>query len=64
MHDVGNFFQGNGTAFGGKAPSGLGNIVDNGSVASTYGGLSRATYAGLNATVTASGGTISLLKVI
>jgi hypothetical protein len=61
--DIGNFFQSNGTAFGGKAPSGLGNIVDNGSVAATYGGLSRATYAGLNATVTASGGTISLLKV-
>lgn len=61
--DIGNFFQSNGTAFGGKAPAGLLNIVDNGSVASTYGGLSRAAYAGLNATVTASGGTISLLKV-
>lgn len=61
--DIGNFFQGNGTSFGGKAPAGLGNIVDNGSVAATYGGLSRATYAGLNATVTASGGTISLLKI-
>lgn len=61
--DIGNFFQGDGTTFGGKAPSGLGNIVDDGSTASTYGGLSRATYTGLNATVTASGGTISLLKV-
>lgn len=61
--DIGNFFQSNGTAFGGKAPAGLLNIVDNGAVASTYGGLSRATYAGLNATVTASTGTISLLKV-
>lgn len=61
--DIGNFFQGNGTSFGGKAPNGLGNIVDNGTVASTFGGLSRATYTGLNATVTASGGTISLLKV-
>ncbi len=61
--DIGNFFQGDGTAFGGKAPAGLGNIVDDGSVAATYGGLSRATYSGLNATVTASGGTISLLKV-
>ncbi len=61
--DIGNFFQGDGTSFGGKAPAGLGNIVDDGSVASTYGGLSRATYSGLNATVTASGGTISLLKV-
>ena len=41
----------------------MGNIIDDGSVASTYGGLSRATYAGLNATNTASGGTLSLLKV-
>ena len=61
--DIGNLFQGDGTSFGGKAPAGLGNIVDDASVASTYGGLARATYAGLNATVTASGGTISLLKV-
>jgi hypothetical protein len=41
----------------------LANIVDDGTVSSSYGGLSRASYAGLNATVTASGGTISLLKV-
>lgn len=61
--DIGNFLQGAGTSFGGKAPMGLMGIVDNGSVLSTYGGLSRATYTGLNATVTASGGTISLLKV-
>lgn len=61
--DIGNFFQGDGSAFGGKAPMGLTGIVDNGSVLATYGGLSRATYSGLNATVTASGGTISLLKV-
>lgn len=61
--DIGNFLQGDGTSFGGKAPSGLGNIVDNGTVAATYGGLSRSTYTGLNATVTASGGTISLVKV-
>lgn len=60
--DVGNFFQGNGTSFGGKAPAGLGNIVDNGSTASSYGGLSRATYAGLNAYVSTST-TISLLLI-
>lgn len=60
--DIGNFFQGDGTSFGGKAPAGLGNIVDDGTTASTYGGLSRATYAGLNATVTNTA-TISLLKV-
>ena len=61
--DVGNFFQQDGTAFGGKAPMGLAGIVDDGSTLSTYGGLARATYPGLNATVTASGGTISLLKI-
>ena len=61
--DIGNFLQADGSAYGGKAPSGLANIVDNGTVAASYGGLSRATYTGLNSTVTASGGTISLLKV-
>lgn len=61
--DIGTFFQADGTANGGKAPNGLGNIVDDGTTASTFGGLSRATYSGLNATVTASSGTISLLKI-
>lgn len=61
--DFGNFLQGDGTSFGGKAPNGLANTIDNGTVAPTYGGLSRATYTGLNSTVTASGGTISLVKV-
>ncbi len=61
--DVGNFLQGSGQAFGGKAPMGLAGIVDDGSTLSSYGGLARATYSGLNATVTASSGTISLLKV-
>lgn len=61
--DVGNFLQGDGTGFGGKAPMGLAGLVDNGTVLSTYGGLSRATYSGLNSTVTASAGTISLVKV-
>jgi len=61
--DIGNFFQQSGQAYGGKAPMGLAGIVDNGTVLSSYGGLARSTYSGLNATVTASGGTISLLKV-
>lgn len=61
--DIGNFLQGDGSSYGGKAPMGLTGIVDNGSDLASYGGLSRATYNGLNATVTASGGTISLLKV-
>lgn len=61
--DIGNFFQQDGSAYGGKAPMGLAGIVDNGTTLASYGGLSRATYTGLNATVTASSGTISLLKV-
>lgn len=61
--DIGNFFQGDGSTFGGKAPMGLAGIVDDGTTLSTYGGLARATYTGLNATVTASSGTISLLKI-
>lgn len=61
--DIGNFFQGDGSSFGGKAPMGLAGIVDDGTTLANYGGLSRATYAGLKATVTASSGTISLLKV-
>ena len=48
--DIGNFLQADGSAYGGKAPSGLANIVDNGTVAASYGGLSRATYTGLNST--------------
>lgn len=61
--DVGNFLQGDGTSFGGKAPMGLTGAVDNGTTLANYGGLSRASYTGLNSTVTASGGTISLVKV-
>lgn len=61
--DIGNFLQGDGTSFGGKAPMGLAGAVDNGTNLATYGGLSRASYTGLNSTVTASGGTISLVKV-
>ena len=61
--DIGNFLQGDGTSFGGKAPMGLAGAVDNGTTLANYGGLSRASYTGLNSTVTASGGTISLVKV-
>lgn len=61
--DIGTFFQADGSAYGGKAPMGLAGIVDNGTTLASYGGLSRATYTGLSATVTASGGNISLLKV-
>jgi hypothetical protein len=62
--DIGNYLQSDGTAFGGKAPNGLANTVDNGTVASTYGGLTRASYSGLNATVTpATNSKISLAQV-
>ena len=62
--DVGNFLQGDGTSFGGKAPNGLANTVDNGTVASTYGGLTRATYNALNSYETAAtNNAISLLQL-
>ncbi|TXG77184.1 phage major capsid protein [Candidatus Dojkabacteria bacterium] len=60
--DVGTFFQADGSAYGGKAPMGLAGIVDDGTTLANYGGLSRATYSGLNATLTSTT-TISLLKV-
>ena len=62
--DVGNFLQGDGTSFGGKAPNGLKNSVDDGTTTATYGGLTRATYTGLNSTLTAAtGNKISLVQV-
>jgi len=50
-------FYGSGT---GNDPDGLGNIVDDGSVAADYTGLARATYSALNADVDTSVGSISL----
>ena len=62
--DVGNFLQGDGTSFGGKAPNGLLNSVDNGTTTLTYGGLTRASYTGLNSTLTAATNSkISLVQV-
>lgn len=62
--DVGNFLQGDGTSFGGKAPNGLANTVDDGTTASTYGGLTRATYPGLKSYLTsATNSAISLLQL-
>lgn len=60
---VGTIFYGDGTGAGGKEFNGLANIVDDGSVSSTIGGLSRTTYTVLNSVVTASGGTVSLSKL-
>jgi hypothetical protein len=62
--DLGTIFYSDGTGNGGKDPSGLSLIVDDGSVSATYGGLTRATYSPyISSTVTASSGTLTLAKV-
>jgi len=64
MHDmldsVGTLFY---TAQTGKNFLSLLDIVDDGSTAATYGGLTRSSYDGLDATVTASGGNLTLAKM-
>jgi len=50
-------FYGNGT---GNDPDGLGNIVDDGTVAETFAGLTRASYDALDADVDTSVGSIAL----
>lgn len=60
---IGNLFYLDGTSFGSKAFLGLAAIVDDGSSVATIGGLSRSTYPTLQSTVTASSGTLSLLKM-
>ncbi len=47
----------------GPQANGLGNIVDNGTLSPLIGGQSRSTYPVLNATVTASSGTMTLAKL-
>lgn len=61
--DIGTLFYGTGTGNGSKDFLGLEAIVDDGTNASTFGGLSRTTYSTLNSTVTASSGTLSLSKM-
>lgn len=62
--DMGNYLYGNGSADNGKAPSGLSNTIDNGAVASTYAGLSRATYSMLNSYITnAASNVITLVQM-
>jgi len=64
---VGETIQSLGTAMYGTGasnqPLGLEAHVDNGTNTSTFGGQSRTTYSGLNSTVTASGGTLTLAKL-
>lgn len=61
--DIGNLFYSDGTGNGSKDFLGLGAIVDDGTSVATYGSLSRTTYTTLNATVTASSGTLTLAKM-
>jgi hypothetical protein len=52
-----------GTGNSNKDLTGLGAAVDDGTSVATYGGLSRTTYPTISATVTASGGTLTLAKM-
>ena len=52
--DIGNIFYQDGTGNGALDFNGLANIVDDSTVAVTYGGLSRSTYTTLKSTVTAA----------
>ena len=61
--DLGTMIYADGTGNSSKNLLGLGAIVDDGNSIATYGGQSRSTYSGLAATVTASGGTLSLTKM-
>ena len=63
VDSIGTLFYSDGTGNSSKDFLGLGAIVDDGTSVSTYGGLSRTTYTGLQATVTASGGTMTLAKL-
>lgn len=60
VNKMGTAMYGTGSS---KQPLGLGAIVDDGTDVSTIGGQSRSTYSALNATRTASGGTLSLSKM-
>lgn len=61
--EIGTIFYADGTGNGGKDFLGLEAIVDDGTNAATYGGLSRTTFPTIQSTVTASGGTLTLAKM-
>lgn len=61
--DVGNYLQGDGTSNGNKAPNGLSNTIDDGTVSANYAGLSRSSYNALKADVYTASTKISLLGV-
>lgn len=52
-----------GTGNGSKNFTGLAAAVDDGTSVATYGSLSRSTYTSIDATVTATGGTLTLAKM-
>ena len=58
--DIGTLFYSDGTGNSSKDFLGLGAIIDDGTSVDSIGGQSRATYATLKSTVTASGGTLTL----
>lgn len=60
---LGTMFYGDGTGNSSKDIQGLEAIVDDGTNVATYGGQTRASYNPLDATVTASGGTLTLAKM-
>ncbi|HEC64652.1 hypothetical protein LCGC14_0615470 [marine sediment metagenome] len=60
---IGGLLYGDGTGNSSKDFLGLGAIVDDGTDVGTIGGLSRTTFTVLNATRTASGGTLTLAKM-
>jgi hypothetical protein len=63
MDQLGTLVYGTGTGNNNKDFIGIGAIVDDATDVSTIGGLSRSTYSVLNATRTASGGTLTLNKL-
>lgn len=60
---LGTMIYSDGTGNSNKDPLGISAVVDDGSVVPTFGGLSRTTYPVLNATVTGSGGSLTLKKL-
>lgn len=60
LDSIGDIYYGTGA---GDDFEGLGAIVDDGTSVDSYGGQSRATYSQIAGTVTASGGSLTLLKM-
>jgi len=64
LDDLGDIFYDDGTSISGKAFEGWDNLIDDGTTASSIGGLLRATYDPyLDSTRTASGGTMTQTKI-